>query len=50
MTDKEWLSKVALAARVYNEQRLCRDFQAAEIDKFVQWMHKEYGIEFISNK
>jgi hypothetical protein len=45
MNDKEWLKKVELAAKVYNDQRLHRDFQAEEINKFVDWLYKQYGIE-----
>lgn len=43
--DKDWLEKVKLAAQVYNEQRMCRDFQAEEITKFVEWLYKQYGVE-----
>ena len=44
MTEKEWLDRVRLAAKIYNEQRMCRDFQEAEIDKFINWLYKQYGI------
>jgi len=47
MTDKEWLDKVVLSATVYNEQRLHTDFQEEEILKFVDWLHKQYGIEYV---
>jgi hypothetical protein len=43
--DKDWLEKVKLGAQVYNEQRLCRDFQAEEVKKFVEWLYKQYGVE-----
>lgn len=46
MTDKEWLEKVKLAAQVYNDQRLHRDFQAEEIEKFVEWLYKQYGVVY----
>jgi len=46
MTDKEWLDKVVLSATVYNEQRLHTDFQEEEILKFVDWLHKQYGIAY----
>jgi len=46
MTDKEWLDKVVLSATVYNEQRLHTDFQEEEILKFVEWLHKQYGIAY----
>lgn len=46
MTDKEWLDKVVLSATVYNEQRLHTDFQEDEILKFLEWLHKQYGIAY----
>lgn len=46
MNDKEWLDKVALGARVYNENRAHRDFQEEEVLKFVDWLHKQYGIVY----
>ena len=44
MNDKEWLERITLAAKVYNEGRLHRDFQAEEIEKFISWLYKQYGI------
>ena len=44
MNDKEWLERIELAAKVYNQNRLHRDFQAEEIDKFISWLYKQYGI------
>ena len=46
MNDKEWLDKVKLAEKVYNEQRLHRDFQAEEVQKFVEWLYKQYGVVY----
>ena len=46
MTEKELLDRVKQAAKVYNETRLCRDFQAEEVMKFVEWMYKQYGIVY----
>lgn len=46
MTDKEWLDKVSLGAKVYNEDRIHRDFQENEILKFVEWLHQQYGIAY----
>ena len=46
MNDKEWLDKVVLSATVYNDQRLHTNFQEDEILKFVEWMHKQYGIAY----
>ena len=42
-TEKEWLTLVHKASQIYNEQRAHRDFQANEVYKFVEWLHKEYG-------
>lgn len=44
MIDKEWLDKVALGATIYNEERMHRDFQADEVNKFVDWLHQQYGV------
>ena len=41
MIDKEWLAKVALGARVYQTQE---DIDSVEVDKFVAWLYKQYGI------
>jgi hypothetical protein len=46
MTDKDWLDKVSLGAKVYNENRLHRDFQAEEIEKFIQWLYEQYGVVY----
>lgn len=46
MKDKEWLDKVVLAATVYNDQRLHTDFQEDEVLKFVDWIHKQYGVAY----
>lgn len=46
MQDKEWLSKVRLAKDVYNEKRMAKDFQKDEIERFIQWLYYQYGIEY----
>lgn len=46
MKDKTWLANVAHAATVYNDTRLHRDFQADEVLKFIEWLHKQYGYEY----
>lgn len=43
MTDKLWLEKVAIAAKVYNETRMCKDFQSHEVEAFVDFLYKTYG-------
>jgi hypothetical protein len=34
-------------SKLYNEQRVHRDFQADEVYKFVEWVYKEYGYLYI---
>jgi hypothetical protein len=46
MKDKDWLDKVSLGATVYNDSRLHTDFQEDEVLKFVEWLHKQYGIVY----
>lgn len=46
MTDKDWLERVKLGAKVYNSQRLHRDFQADEVNKFIEWLYKQYGVVY----
>ena len=46
MTEREMLDRLKIAAKVYNEQRLHRDFQAEEIAKFVEWLYKQYGVVY----
>lgn len=43
MSEKDWLHNLHKASIMYNEQRAHRDFQADEVYKFVEWLHKEYG-------
>ena len=43
ITEKDMLERVMQAAKVYNDQRLHRDFQADEVYKFIEWMYKQYG-------
>ena len=46
MNDRDWLEKVKLAAKVYNDQRLHKDFQADEIEKFIEWLYRQYGVVY----
>jgi hypothetical protein len=46
MNDKDWLDKVVLGSNVYNEQRLHTDFQEEEVLKFIEWLHRQYGIAY----
>jgi hypothetical protein len=47
--NKKMLDLLKYEAQVYNEGRLHRDFQAAEVDKFVEWLYKQYGYELEKN-
>ena len=47
MIDKIWLDKVCLAAEVYNDQRLHTNFQEEEVLKFLQFLHKTYGVDYV---
>ena len=46
MIDKEWLDRVALGAKIYNENRMHRDFQETEVQNFVAWLYKQYGLTY----
>lgn len=46
MNDKTWLDGVARAALIYNDTRSHRDFQADEVLKFVEYLHRQYGYEY----
>ena len=46
MVDKEWLDRLVLGVTVYNNQRLHTDFQEDELLKFLEWIHKQYGIAY----
>ena len=37
MNDKEWLSKVSIAYKAYEEKN-------TDIEKFISWLYKQYGI------
>lgn len=41
MMDKEWLDKVKLASKAYEEMFV---HQAASVDTFVNWLYAAYGI------
>ena len=49
MNDKEMLERIRLAAKVYNDGRMHRDFQADEVNKFVEWLYKQYGVVYTSD-
>jgi hypothetical protein len=50
MNDKEWLDKVVAGCKIYNDDRIHTDFQEEEVLKFVEWLHKQYGIEYVKPK
>lgn len=44
--DKQSLELIRLEALIYNNQRLCKDFQEQEVLKFVEWLYKEWGYTY----
>jgi Zn-dependent oligopeptidase len=42
-----WLDKVVMAANAYNDQRLHTNFQEDEVLKFVEYIHRLYGITYV---
>lgn len=48
--NKQTLDKLVFSAKVYNELRLHTDFQEDEVLKFLEWLHKIYGIEYAKPK
>ena len=44
MKDKDWLDKVLLAANVYKKDIAQYGSHRQEIDKFVEWLYKQYGV------
>lgn len=44
--DKQSLDLIRLGALIYNNQRLCKDFQEQEVLKFVEWLYKECGYTY----
>jgi hypothetical protein len=38
--DQKWLAKICIAFRVYKQ---LNPEEAESIDKFIAWLHKEYG-------
>jgi len=47
---KQTLDLVRLGAVVYNNQRLCKDFQEQEVLKFVEWLYKEWGYTYYERR
>ena len=43
ISESEWMAQLHKASLMYNESRAHRGFQADEVYKFVEWLHKEYG-------
>jgi hypothetical protein len=43
MNDKEWLDKVLTAYKVY-------PYPSIEVENFIRWIYKQYGIIPPSNK
>jgi hypothetical protein len=47
LNEHEWVKNLYRLSKLYNEQRVHRDFQADEVYKFVEWVYKEYGYLYI---
>jgi hypothetical protein len=43
MIDKDWLGRIGIAYRVY-------PFPSKEIEAFIEWLYKQYGIIKTENK
>ena len=50
ISESDWMLQLHRASMLYNEGRVHRDFQADEVYKFVEWMHKEYGYVYVKPK
>lgn len=44
--EHEWIKDIHKLSIIYNSLRAHREFQADEVYKFVEWVHKEYGYEY----
>lgn len=44
MRDKDWLEKVRVAYNIY-----ARECSTDNVEHFIQWLYKQYGIEFPNN-
>ena len=44
ISDKDWLDKVLLAADVYKKDIAQYGSHKQEIDRFVEWLYKQYGV------
>jgi len=50
ISESDWMAQLHRASMLYNEGRAHRDFQADEVYKFVEWLHREYGYTYIKPK
>lgn len=39
LTDRDWLEKVRIGARVYDQDR-------TQIENFIKWLYEQYGIVY----
>lgn len=46
-SEHEWVRQLRSLSEMYNQQRPHRDFQADEVYKFVEWIHRQYGYLYI---
>lgn len=45
LINKKVLDQLKNASKIYNNERLHRDFQADEVYKFIDWLYRQYGYE-----
>ena len=44
--EHEWLKRIDLAIKQYNEEHVQYNSHKLELMRFVQWLYKEYGYEY----
>ena len=49
LLDKDWLHRIVVASEVYKNDIIKYESQKQEIDNFVQWLYKQYGIVMPNN-
>lgn len=46
MNDSEFVKRVKIASEVYKKENLIDPDEHQLMDDFVEWLYKQYGIEF----
>ena len=49
LLNKKILDHLKETAKIYNDGRLHRPFQAEEVEKYIAWLYKQYGYEYESS-